>query len=117
MRHANEDMARGILIPDEEPGGDQRVDESQSRRRTCHFGERGRTCRNCLIARAHRGEGTQHCRQRLLDVRRERVDDFIGAARDRAFEAAERTICSKGQDSAVPPRLIQSVEHKFEKRQ
>ena len=28
--HADEHMARGILIADEEPGGDQRVNESQS---------------------------------------------------------------------------------------
>ena len=88
MRHANEDMALGILIADEEPGRDQGIDESRSCRRSRDFAEQGRTCRNGLITRADRGEGPQHRRQRLLDVGRERVDDFIGAARDRPFEAA-----------------------------
>ena len=95
MCHADEDMARGILIADEEPSGDQRLDESRSCRRARDFGEQGRTCRDRFIARTHRGEGAQHRRQCLLDVGRERVDDFIGAARDRPFEAAKRTIRAK----------------------
>ena len=115
--HAHEDVACGILIADEEASGDQRLDESQSLRRARDFGAQGRTCRNRFITGAHRGEGTQHDRQLLLDVRRERVDDFVGAARDRPFETAKCLIRSKGQDAALPPRLVQSVEHKFEKRQ
>ena len=60
MGHANEDVACGILIADEEASGDQRLNESQSLRRARDFGEQGRTCRNRFITRAHRGEGTQH---------------------------------------------------------
>ena len=48
---------------------------------------------------------------------RERVDHFVGASRDRAFKAAQRPICSKGEQSTVAAGLVKRVEHKFEKRQ
>ena len=40
MCHANEDVACGILIADEQPSGDQRIDERRSRRRARDFAER-----------------------------------------------------------------------------
>ena len=85
MRHPNDGMALGIFIADEEPSRDERIDKSRSCRRSRHFGEQGGTRRDGLIARTHRGEGSQHRRQCILDVGRKRVDHFIGAARDRAL--------------------------------
>ena len=117
MGHANEDVACGIFIADEQASGDQCLDESQSLRRARDFRAQGRTCRNRFITRAHRGEGAQHDWQLLLDVRRERVDDFVGPPCDRPFKTAKCLIGSKGQNAALPPRFVEGVEHKFEKRQ
>ena len=110
-------MPFGILVADEEPGRDQRVDKSRLCRRSGDFGERGRARRNGLLAQAHRGEGAQHRRQCLLDIGRERVDHFVGAPRDRTFKAAKRPIGSKGEQPTVSAGLVERVEHKFEKRQ
>ncbi len=79
-------MAFGIFVADEKPGRDQRIDKSRSCRRSRHFGEQGGTRRDGLIAQTHRGQGPQHRRQCFLDLGRERVDDFIGAPRNRAFK-------------------------------
>src|SRR5262245_4633148 len=117
MGHTNEDVACCILIADEEASCDQGVDESQSLRCTRDFCAQGRTCSNCFITWAYGGEGTQNYWQLLLDVRRKRVDDLVGAACNRPFEAAKCLIRRKGQGPALPPRLVESVEHKFEKRQ
>ncbi|TIW64694.1 MAG: hypothetical protein E5V60_18660, partial [Mesorhizobium sp.] len=100
-------MARGVLIADEEPGVDQGPDQGRSRGSACNFGEQGRTCRHRFIARICRGEGAQHRGQGLLDVGRQQVYDFIGAARDCAFEPAERAIMRKGEDPTLATGLVQ----------
>src|SRR5262249_41199371 len=94
MCYAHENTPGDIFIGDEQPCSDQGVNESQSRRCTRHFAEQNRTRCNDFVAWTNRGEGSQGCRQRVLNVRREGIDDFVGAPRDGAFEAAEGTICS-----------------------
>ena len=117
MSEPHENVARDILIADEEPRRDQRLDERASCRSRRDLAEQHGTCRDLFIARAHGSEGSQHRRQRLLHLSRERFDDFVGAARDRSFEATERAILGKGEDTALATCLVQRIEHELEKRQ
>ena len=56
MRHADDGMAFGVLVADQEPSRDQRIDKSRLRRRSGHLGKRGWAGRNRLVAQAHRGQ-------------------------------------------------------------
>ena len=41
VRHADDSMALGVLVADQKPGRDQRIDKSRLRRRSGHVGKRG----------------------------------------------------------------------------
>src|SRR5689334_15779118 len=109
MCYPNDSSALSVFVANQKPGGDQRINESQLLWRFRHVGVRRWASRNCVVAETNRGEAAQHGRQCILDVRGQCVYDYVGAPGNRAFQAAQRTICGEGEQSALSTGFVECV--------
>jgi hypothetical protein len=117
MCHADNSIPFGILVADEEPCRDQRVNESCPRRRCGKAGKRGRARCDALVSQPYCRQATQHRGQRVLGFWWKRVDYFIGASRNHTFETTQRPIRGKGEQSLLPAGLVKRIKHELQKRQ
>ena len=95
-----------IFITDKKPSSNESIHKSGSDRGSRQFGQWCGPRHDSFVPEPHRCECAQQERQTFLDIRREHIDNFIGASRNRSLETAKRAVGGKGKKPPFPAGLI-----------